>query len=136
VFLFYCFFSPGSKGAEIQPRLGTGLNPTSLCFLRIYDSTVLLHPQIFQHFSPASWANLLFIYFLSANQLLLKERTHNIHFVVFLLALLLFFLPNQKSSVGWHGGRSVGYFTKEKAIMGLFLCFCVWVESTQELGCI
>jgi len=125
VFVLFVFFQSGSKGAEISPRLGTGSNPTSLCFLRIYDSTVLLHPQIFQHFSPASWAHLLFFSF--CNQLFLKKRTHNIHFVVFsqhLPGVIAFFT---KSKVfGRLARRSVGRLLHQgksnNGFIFMFLC--------------
>ena len=111
-FLFSFFsFGPGSKGAEISLRFGDGSNPTSLCLLRIYDSTVLLHPQIFQHFSPASWANLIF--FLQS-AVFLRKRIHNIHLVFFFLFFHLStwrycFFTQTKScrSVGRMVGRSV-----------------------------
>lgn len=125
--LFFC--SPGSKGAEILPRLGNGSNPTSLCFLRIYDSTVPLHPQIFQHFTPASWANLLF-YFLYANQLLSEEETHNIHFVCvfpqYLPGVIAFLPIKSPRSVGRVVGRSVTLY-RRKSNNGFTFMFLLFV---------
>ena len=68
-----------------------------------------------------------FYFFLSTTQLLLGKRTQYPFYGFFSTFTwrYCFFLPNQKSSVGWQGGRSVGYFKGKSNDRFTFMLLCL-----------
>ena len=124
---FYLFFQSWVQRRGDITKIGNWVEPYIAMFLtnlRLDGSSTFTDlPTLFS----GILGELAFIFsFLQLN--CFWGRGLNIHFMVFsqhLPGVIAFFLPNQKSSVGWQGGRSVGYFKGKSNDRFTFMLLCL-----------